>query len=751
MARLFRGVTLGFLTGFLGLVVCLTPFGLDLEESVGLEILFTLRGARQAPDDVMIVSIDDASADQLNLSHDPARWPRAHHARVVDNLADAGAAVIVFDIIFHEARSPEHDSLFAEAIRKAQNVVLFEYLKRETVPLTDWGGSPTRDLHIQTRVPPIPLLSQAALAIAPFPLPKVPVKVSQYWTFKRGAGDTPTLPAVAFQIFAFEVYDEFLRLLRRVSPSQAAHLPPHQDAIRAADIEKLMRALRTIFTEEPLTAQRMLMELQNARTPSPDMRTRQLLTSLIRMYQGADSRYLNFFGPSRTITTVPYYRVFQLREPSVAMHQQPDFTGKVVFVGLSERLRPEQKDGFYTVFSQPSGVDVSGVEIAATAFANLLEDRHIQPLHLPGYLATMMLWGVVLGVFCRLLPTTIAVVSAIGLGGVYLAAAYHQFQTTGMWYPLMLPLFVQLPFAVFGAVLWKYFDTNKERQNIKKLFGYYLPNKVVDQLVKNVADVKASNQLVYGTCLCTDAEQYTALAENMDPKELGGFINQYYEAVFGPVQQHGGIVSDVIGDSMLAIWAATHPDVVLRQRACLAALDIASAVRRFNQASETMQLPTRIGLHSGKMLLGHVGAITHYEYRAVGDIVNTTSRIQGLNKYLGTQILISEEVLSHLEGLLTRALGKFLFVGKSQPLVVYELIGRLEEVDQQQRSLCTDFAEAMDAYTRQSWDEAMERFDGCLKYYKEDGPSLFYMQLCEQYRENPPGESWNGVVRLMRK
>jgi adenylate cyclase len=212
MARLFKAVSLGLLIGMLGLVASLSPFGLDLEESVGLEFFFKWRGVRKAPDEVMIVSIDNSSAAHLNLAYDPAKWPRAHHARLVENLANAGAAVIVFDIIFQESRSPEHDSLLAVAIRNAGNVVLFEYLKRETLSLTNKAGFPTNDLYIQTRVPPIPLLAQPALALAPFPLPKVPVKVSQYWTFKTGAGSAPTLPAVAFQIFSFEVYDSTLAI-----------------------------------------------------------------------------------------------------------------------------------------------------------------------------------------------------------------------------------------------------------------------------------------------------------------------------------------------------------------------------------------------------------------------------------------------------------------------------------------------------------------------------------------------------------
>jgi adenylate cyclase len=322
-------------------------------------------------------------------------------------------------------------------------------------------------------------------------------------------------------------YEEFLRLLGMVDPTQAAHLPPSKETSIASGIAKLMHGVREIFKKEPSTGQKLLAELANDRTLSSDRRKRQLLKSYVSMYQGTDSRYLNFYGPPGTITTVPYYQVLQVQEPGITGDKRPDVSGKVVFVGLSEHLRPEQKDGFYTVFSQPSGVDLSGVEIAATAFANLLEDRHIQPPQVTVYLAMILLWGVILGTLCRLLPTTIAVVSVIGLGTLYLAAAQHQFNTADTWYPVVLPLFVQLPLALFGGVLWKYFDTNNEREHIRKLFGYYLPNKVVDQLLTNVTDVKTSNQLVYGTCLCTDAEQYTALAENMDPKVLGSFINEY--------------------------------------------------------------------------------------------------------------------------------------------------------------------------------------------------------------------------------
>jgi adenylate cyclase len=210
-------------------------------------------------------------------------------------------------------------------------------------------------------------------------------------------------------------------------------------------------------------------------------------------------------------------------------------------------------------------------------------------------------------------------------------------------------------------------------------------------------------------------------------------------------------VANVVGDSMLAIWVTAEPDSALRDQACLAALDIAEAVHSFNQSSDTLHLPTRIGLHSGYIVLGHIGAAGHYEYRAVGDIVNTATRIEGLNKYLGTRILISEDVISHVEGFLTRELGKFVLVGKSKPVVVHELLCRTEELNGQKRNSCMAFAAALDAFRRRSWEAAMEKFYVCIKNRGEDGPSQFYLKLCEQYRMQPPGDSWDGEVYMDKK
>ncbi len=156
-------------------------------------------------------------------------------------------------------------------------------------------------------------------------------------------------------------------------------------------------------------------------------------------------------------------------------------------------------------------------------------------------------------------------------------------------------------------------------------------------------------------------------------------------------------------------------------------------------------------MHSGYISLGNVGAIDHFEYRPVGDIVNTASRMEGLNKYLGTRILVSENVLDQLDGFCKRRLGRFILAGKSKSVEVCELICRVEESREIQKSICSVFARGVDAYQRQSWEEAIELFDEAMQLQNEDGPSRFYLRLCEKYRENPPATNWDGTVCLNQK
>jgi adenylate cyclase len=187
--------------------------------------------------------------------------------------------------------------------------------------------------------------------------------------------------------------------------------------------------------------------------------------------------------------------------------------------------------------------------------------------------------------------------------------------------------------------------------------------------------------------------------------------------------------------------------VSVRQRACRAALEIHEAVSAFNRSLPALPLPTRIGLHGGDILLGNVGARHHFEYRAVGDIVNTSSRIEGLNKQLGTRVLATLDVIDGVDDLKVRELGRFRLAGKSTPLEIYEL----RDDDSATRAFDGDFAAALHAFQAQRWDDAATRFEELLSQRCDDGPTRFYLDLARRYASAPPPSPWDGVVNLTQK
>ncbi len=748
--HVLKAIILGILVGVAGIAVSPLRVTLGIEENAGLGLLFKLRGAIEPPPDAIVISIDKESSEVLGLPDNPDKWPRSLHARMTEIMAGEGASVVAFDVHFIEPRIPGDDTYFASAMKNAGNVVLVEPMKTKEVKLP--GGGLNAGVHSIVRVVlPIDLFADAAAATAPFTLPRIPFKVNRYNTFEIGAGNSPAVPVVALQLFAADVYGDFVALMEKIRPDLAGRFAPSIDRVRrSGGVKDLVRDIREVFEGDPNLADRMLGELKCTDKFTGDAGKRGLIESLVKMYRGGNSRYINYFGPPGTVTTIPYHEALNIKDGMIG-EEKIDLAGIAVFVGLSEVLLAERKDSFYTVFSRANGVFISGVEIAATAFSNLLADTPVKPAGLSFFMILVLAWGIALGAFCRISHIGVAALGTIGLSVLYIFSAKYQFEKNHAWYPIAVPLFFQAPLAFFGAVVWNYIDAKKERVNIQKAFEHYLPKDVVAQLARDVAHIRTGGQVVYGVCLFTDAQHYTTLSETMDPHELGKFMNRYYETMFRPVKRHGGFVSGVIGDSMLALWVSARSESKLKNSACFAAVDIEKELDLFDTSTEGANLKTRIGLHCGEILLGHVGALDHYEYTPMGDIVNTASRIEGLNKHLGTSLLVSDEVVENANGFLTRDLGRFKLKGKANPVGVYELVCRVEEADEKVREACAIFAEALEAFGNGSFDEAMEKFKRSGEILGEDRPSRIYEELCERYRENPPGDGWDGVVHMEKK
>lgn len=724
-------------TGLLGALTGLTQFGLELEESVGLSWLFALRGPLNSPQDVALVAIRDDTAAALGLQGNPDHWPRAIHAELIARLNAAGADSIVFDLFFNvEREDAADDRIFADAVREAGNIILIDKLAPNPEGME--GASAASDMHIEIRNYPIPPLRAGAYATAPFPLARVPNRVSQFWAFGPADPGTLTLPSMGLYRHTRKVHAQFMQLLNQASPGaeEAAVLP--KDGYR----------IRTAFSRDPKLAARMRSQISSWRaTADPGALAPQELAkleALIDMYEAPDSLYLNFYGPARTIQTIPYQSVLASDwNPASA-----DLAGKLVVVGYSDQNPVQALDEFTTVFSNDAGVSLGGAEIAATAFANLLQRDPIKPLPMPLQLLLLLGWGFAATLMLLRLSARIALPAFVLVGTGYFVLVTQTFNATNTWLPLVVPVLVQIPAAVFLFLSWRYLAARAQSARHRKSLGMYLPPDVVEELTRDTDAAAPRTRLLYGTCLTTDITGYTSITEQMRPDEIHGLLNTYYGLLFREVERQHGFVADVVGDSMVAVWSSTEPDPANQARACQAARNILLSVQRYNAQRTAAKLPTRLGIHSGEILLGNIGAESHFEYRAVGAIVNTASRIQALNKQLGTDFLVSAETLCELKDMFSRPLGKFMLQGKQDALSIHDLVTPARDATTEQRELAERFGSALQQLNEGNWSAAEHSFASISKDFPFDGPSRFYQRLARNYLDNCSQPNPDGSIAI---
>ncbi len=593
------------------------PFSL-LEDSFGLQWWYQFRGARVAPQDVVIVALESQSSKVLGFANTPERWPRRIHADLVRGLSRQDATAIVFDLLFERTREPADDQLLADALRDSGRVLLATYMAREQQKLNTHSGLIT--LNTDQLIHPVPLLTDAAAGAAPFPLPKTRYGMREFLWFATSAGDEPTL---ALRAAALAQPDKYRRLLQQITPAD------------------------------------------NTAPATP------LSATQLRQLHGVlpAGHILNLYGPPGTITTLTYDHALQrLADPD-----DTTFKHKVVLVGFSEFNQPENRDAYATAFSGADGLDMSGVELMATAIANTL---HEDWLVRPGLFERL---GILLCLAAALiLPwygqrTRTALLLNGLLMVMYVSAGAWLFQSH-VWLPLVAPLALQWPVLTAAGLLYHQRRGHHHIVQLRDLLQRYVPGAAIQQVLQhsqNAGDTRV-------VCLCIDIAGYTTLAETMPPETLRQWLNDYFARVIGVINTHQGHVVDITGDALLALWPAA-PDSA---SACHQALQAAHALRSREHDVDQNKVVARIGIHYGSVSFGEVGGANHVELRAVGDAINTTARLQGANKQLGTLMLISDDATQLLANaslantsssntLALKQLGQLQLSGKSMPIIVH--------------------------------------------------------------------------------
>jgi len=317
------------------------------------------------------------------------------------------------------------------------------------------------------------------------------------------------------------------------------------------------------------------------------------------------------------------------------------------------------------------------------------------------------------------------------------------------------------PLLAFGAVflsqvVFKYFTEEREKRKVKRIFQKYVSADVVDILIQNPSLVKLGGEERTLTVLFSDLAGFTTYSEHHTPSEMVDILNEYYTDMTDQIFKHQGMLKEYVGDELMAIFGAPVAQADHARKACAAALDMRNRLRILREEWSKQGRPplsARTGVNSGPMLVGNMGSAHRFSYGVMGDHVNLASRLEGLNKAYGTEILIGENTAELLGAtFVLREVDWVRVKGSEQTLSVYELVAKGgDKFSEGQENAFDYYAAGLEAYRRHHWEVTLRQFETALELLPEDGPSRIMAERCRAFLSRPPEKDWDGVFQQMTK
>lgn len=633
---------------------------------------------------VRIVDIDEESLARLGQWP----WPRTRIAELVDRLTAAGAAAVAFDVMFAE---PDRTSPKA-AVNAWQ---LAGRLRREVVALPDHDQVLARSLD-------------RADAILGFGVERG----------KPATGERRLPNQKGRFIYAGDPQERWLHTFS----SAVTSLPELEKAAKG-------NGALTFVPDGDGVVRRVPLVLQIAQQPIPT-----LVTEALRVAQGATNIILKSADHDSGLQEV---RIGELAVPTTAegelwVHYSNPVPERYVsawkvFAGA---VPPERLDGHIILVGSsaqglmdlrfnPFGV-MPGVEAHAQALEQIVGGHFLErPSWARGVeTVVLMLAGLCIGFLALRARALIAAgVGALLLGGM-LGGAWYAYLGSGLLLDAATPAIgTALTFLICS--LAHHFASEREQRWIKEAFARYVSPNRVAHLVDHPEAMELGGRRQECSFIFTDLAGFTSLMESIDPGEAVALLNAYLDEMIAIAFRHDGTLDRIVGDAVAIVFSAPvmQPDHKARALACALEMDVFA-----NHYSQQLQEKgiafgkTRIGVHCGEVIVGNFGGSNIFDYRALGDPVNTAARLESVNKHLGTRMCVSEAILADCPEARVRPVGRLVLKGKTQALAVFEPVN---EALAKKYAPPDDYSSAFSAL-RNDGPDASDRFQKLAEAYPDD-------------------------------
>ncbi len=428
-----------------------------------------------------------------------------------------------------------------------------------------------------------------------------------------------------------------------------------------------------------------------------------------------------------------------------ASHETLD--GKIVLFGATAA-------GLLDLRSTPVGERYFGVEAHANLIAGLLDGTIKQePAYSAGLeLVVLVTLGLLTGLVLPRLGALAGFLMVLGMIVVALACNLWMWSYLGLVVPLASTLTYTL-LVGFLQINYGYFFESRSKRHLSKLFGQYVPLELVEEMEGAGAELSLEGESRDMSVLFTDVRGFTSISEKLEAKELTQLMNEFLTPVTKVIHEHRGTIDKYMGDAVMAFWGAPLEDDEHALHAVQAGMTLAEKTRELSVEFKARGWPpiaVGVGVSSGEMNVGNMVSEFRMAYTVMGDTVNLGSRIEGLTKAYGVQMIVSDGTMQRVPDMAFREIDLVRVKGKGEPVAIYEPLGLEKELDEETRASSARFAEILVRYRSQDWDVA----EKLLREAAAQNDELLYniyLDRIQQFRKDPPPPNWDGVFEHQSK
>ncbi|MSR85453.1 adenylate/guanylate cyclase domain-containing protein [Candidatus Uhrbacteria bacterium] len=401
-----------------------------------------------------------------------------------------------------------------------------------------------------------------------------------------------------------------------------------------------------------------------------------------------------------------------------------------------------------------SGTPMSGVEIHASILDTLLSrhwlvfaPRWIEALFLI-ILALFLGWWIAYG-----LARKRVVWVGIGLWLAWLIFAFVAFDY-GLVFDVVWPTITI--FILYAALLLeRWLATEQARSELRTTFSRYVSPTVVESVLRDPSKLKQGGERRHMTVLFSDLRGFTTLSEGLSPEKLVTVLNTYLDAMTRLVFEQEGVLDKYIGDAVMAFWNAPFEQLDHAVRAVRTAVKMRARLRELNKTGafpSGIELKVGIGMNTGDMVVGNIGAEMRYDYTVIGDTVNLGSRVESLCKEYGVEIIITDAVKRELDDqFVLRILDQVAVKGKKEPIRIFEVLGERSQATEEELALATKSEQLFESYLTARFEDVLKEGSIILQIMPQDAPTKLLMERAKFFIDNPPPAPWTGVWVMTKK